>query len=123
MEKQNKILLGIGAVIAAYLILKPKKVSPSVSNTISEITKELKNKVAPVNGVCPSGYIEETIYCITAPCPQGMCRPATAKEIEEEKRANQLSEVKSRLIPYNNNPWGGEQPKGPCVCDQAPCNC
>lgn len=115
MEKQTKILIGLGAVIAAYLILKPKKVS--------EITKELKNKVAPVNGVCPSGYIEETIYCITAPCPQGMCRPATAKEIEEEKRAKQLSEVKSRLIPYNNNPWGGEQPKGPCVCITAPCNC
>ena len=31
MEKQTKILLGVGAVIAAYLILKPKKVAAQTS--------------------------------------------------------------------------------------------
>ena len=36
MEKQTKILLGVGAVIAAYLILKPKK--EVKSTTISEDT-------------------------------------------------------------------------------------
>ena len=31
MEKQTKILLGVGAVIAAYLILKPKNVAAQTS--------------------------------------------------------------------------------------------
>jgi hypothetical protein len=34
MEKQTKILLGVGAVIAAYLILKPKKAAAQTNLTI-----------------------------------------------------------------------------------------
>ena len=43
MEKNTKILLGVGAVIAAYLILKPKKANAKtsvVASTLDEI--ELK---------------------------------------------------------------------------------
>ena len=36
MEKQTKILLGVGAVIAAYLILKPKKVLAAAPISPSE---------------------------------------------------------------------------------------
>jgi hypothetical protein len=49
MEKNTKILLGIGAVIAAYLILKPKKVdTPKVINTTDIY-------------ICPEGYSETKI--------------------------------------------------------------
>jgi hypothetical protein len=43
MEKQTKILLGVGAVIAAYLILKPKKaVAQTNDNSIVEGDVETK---------------------------------------------------------------------------------
>jgi hypothetical protein len=44
MEKQTKILLGVGAVIAAYLILKPKKVIGQTA------------VVMPTNGQTDGGY-------------------------------------------------------------------
>jgi hypothetical protein len=55
MEKQTKILLGLGAVIAAYLILKPKKVTAetkpnSIANSIVESGETLKLQE------CPNGY-------------------------------------------------------------------
>jgi hypothetical protein len=116
MEKQTKILLGIGAAIALYLILKPKKavtsavavvpseekpqpkvtggypcpdgtidydytdngvMSPCVGNKspLDALNRYLKSQVAPTNGKCPSGYYKETIRCIIAPCPEGMCVP------------------------------------------------
>jgi len=75
MEKQTKILLGLGAVIAAYLILKPKKVDTSTQDTIAQIRMNVKSKVSPINGKCPIGYYKETINCIIAPCPEGMCVP------------------------------------------------
>ena len=54
MEKQTKILLGVGAVIAAYLILKPKMAKASDD-------KPMPSKVGmPSSGedeyICPSGY-------------------------------------------------------------------
>ena len=39
MEKQTKILLGVGAVIAAYLILKPKKATAQTSVVNTSNTK------------------------------------------------------------------------------------
>jgi hypothetical protein len=126
MNKETKILVGVGAVIAAYLILKPKKAvaqtnivstpkivqSPSKvqtpsnvqlenmpivkqtpfiptlpkpkvnignsgvrSKALDEINNYLKSQVAPINGKCPNGYYKETITCIVAPCPEGMCVP------------------------------------------------
>lgn len=90
MEKNTKILLGVGAVIAAYLIFKPKKVSATESippssemgDTVGSIKKHyedlnayFKSKVAPIDGKCPIGYYKEEIRCIAAPCPEGMCVP------------------------------------------------
>jgi hypothetical protein len=39
MEKQTKILLGVGAVIAAYLILKPKKVLAQTEEAQTNLPK------------------------------------------------------------------------------------
>ena len=67
MKKNTKILLGLGAVIAAYLILKPKKVltQTSVVNT-------------PNTKVCPKGQELKLVdvNCAVAPCPPiSMCVP------------------------------------------------
>lgn len=89
MEKQTKILLGlVAAGVVAYLVLKPKKVvAASISlnkkqeqgggviDALDKINNYFKSRVAPINGECPYGYYQETIYCITAPCPEGMCVP------------------------------------------------
>ena len=94
MEKQTKILLGlVAAGVVAYLVLKPKKAvaaSISVNNKqeqgggvkdatmnkeLDKINNFFKSRVSPINGECPYGYYQETIYCITAPCPEGMCVP------------------------------------------------
>ena len=53
MEKNTKILLGVGAVIAAYLILKPKKVAAQ-----TDVVSPPSN-VQPSSNEdyrCPSGY-------------------------------------------------------------------
>ena len=51
MKKNTKILLGVGAVIAAYLILKPKKAAAETKpNYIVEGGETLKSKE------CPNGY-------------------------------------------------------------------
>jgi hypothetical protein len=43
MEKNTKILLGVGAIIAAYLILKPKKANKiDVVQGIVQDSKEIK---------------------------------------------------------------------------------
>jgi hypothetical protein len=47
MEKNTKILLGLGAIIAAYLILKPKKVAETKPNSIVEVeTLKLQEELA-----------------------------------------------------------------------------
>jgi hypothetical protein len=59
MEKQTKILLGVGAVIAAYLILKPKKVVAQTAVVIGTNTsdKVIKTAVMPKDYVeCPEGF-------------------------------------------------------------------
>lgn len=94
MDKQTKILIGIGAAIAAYLILKPKKAVvqnikvPSTPQGVKgesvlskEWTEYFKNRISPTNGVCPQGYVKEEIFCITTPCPEGKCRLATREEL------------------------------------------
>jgi hypothetical protein len=79
MEKQTKILIGVGAVIAAYLILKPKK---AVARSLGLVrcgdgTMQKKEDCAtrggyntgaapPINewASLPKG----PCFCITAPC-------------------------------------------------------
>ena len=58
MEKQTKILLGVGAVIAAYLILKPKKAAQTAVVTDTNTSdKVIKAAVMPKDYVeCPEGF-------------------------------------------------------------------
>jgi hypothetical protein len=53
MEKNTKILLGVGAIIAAYLILKPKKViAETKPNSIVEVeTLKLQEELARLNPI------------------------------------------------------------------------
>ena len=74
MEKNTKILLGVGAVIAAYLILKPKKAVGQ--EPLTELQKQIqilslqklqnprdvRESPAPRRGGCA---------CIAAPCDCG----------------------------------------------------
>ena len=53
MEKQTKILLGVGAVVAAYLILKPKKVMTCI--------------MAPCPDVCMPSVVQEKIKAAVMP--------------------------------------------------------
>jgi hypothetical protein len=55
MEKNTKILLGVAAVVVAYLVLKPKLPAGSISE-----------------GKCPAGQREIKVQCKQAPCPS-MC--------------------------------------------------
>jgi len=68
MKKNTKILLGLGAVIAAYLILKPKKVATQTS-VVTQNTKK----------VCPEGQELVSMTCIMAPCPD-VCMPSIVQE-------------------------------------------
>jgi hypothetical protein len=56
MEKNTKILLGVAAVVVAYLVLKPKLPAGSISE-----------------GKCPDGQREIKVQCKQAPCPS-MCQ-------------------------------------------------
>jgi hypothetical protein len=89
MEKQTKILLGVGAVIAAYLILKPKKAAQTNLGTSS---------TTPINNwdvlICPEGY---TMAVFTESnengVPSGTCAlfetiGNTTRPIKEESAKN-----------------------------------
>lgn len=54
MEKQTKILLGIGAAIAVYLILKPKKAAAAQTIVDKESSKKIETNEDEY--ICPSGY-------------------------------------------------------------------
>ena len=90
MEKQTKILLGLGAVIAAYLILKPKIASQTNLGTLAPTT--------PINNwdvlICPEGY---TMAIFTESnengVPSGTCAlfetiGNTTRPIKEESAKN-----------------------------------
>lgn len=56
MEKQTKILIGVGAVIAAYLILKPKK---AIKSGVAVVPSEEKPQPKVTGGyACPDGTID-----------------------------------------------------------------
>jgi len=96
MEKQTKILLGVGAIIAAYLILKPKK---AVAQT--ELVS-LKKSPTPNDGSSNEyDYIPESPYMpqVTESTPEEWIR---YYEFKKRKR---------------------EEEQKYCVCVQEPCNC
>jgi hypothetical protein len=71
MEKNTKILLGIGAAIVAYLILKPKKAADKkvVNNdlTLIELNKIAKDKKTTVEDLLLNRG-SSGCACIMAPC-------------------------------------------------------
>jgi hypothetical protein len=63
MEKQTKILLGVGAVIAAYLILKPKKVAAQ-----TDVVENVKNNGGyDGSGINPYGMYSRTPDYVRTP--------------------------------------------------------
>ena len=121
MEKQTKILLGIGAIIAVYLILKPKKVlaaapiSPSepivlgssnMGLRLQEIERELLesgplplvNTPWNTEGYDPCATNSKSYECAVSRGGGGVVGPRPINE-------------------------SAPIPKGPCVCITAPCNC
>jgi hypothetical protein len=110
MEKQTKILLGLGAVIAAYIILKPKK---AVAQTDS--APEQRKVNTPWNtqdgyDPCANGF---TYECAVSKGGGGVMGPLPKNE------------TKDPIDPkfYDQNYFNSILPKGPCVCITAPCNC
>ena len=96
MEKQTKILLGVGAVIAAYLILKPKKVAAE--------TGLVSLKKSPNDG---SVIIDNNDDYI----PKSPYMPRVIESTpEEEKRFYDIMRQRREKDPY-------------CNCAKAPCNC
>jgi hypothetical protein len=91
MEKQTKILLGVGAAIALYLILKPKKATSQTSIVNTPNTKG-----------CPEGQVLQSIPCLVAPCPS-MCMPIQKPETEEEYQIRLNKEIeKTKLASFKN---------------------
>jgi hypothetical protein len=101
MDKNTKILLGVGAVIAAYLILKPKKVIAQ--------TDLVSLKKSPNDG---SVIIDNNDDYI----PKRPYMPTVIESTpEEEKRYyDTLALIMKRKR---------EEEQKYCVCSQSPCNC
>ena len=114
MEKQTKILLGVGAVIAAYLILKPKK---SVTSTA---IKEEKPQPKVTGGYpCPDGTIDYnyTDNGVMSPCVGHKGENPSLSKLELSKVLEELKKLQSKTDPRK------EQSQGTCNCFRAPCNC
>ena len=90
MEKNTKILLGVGAVIAAYLILKPKRklydYEPKPKSTVlsqpvvgqaqklkkfTKLPKDIAYAFNVLTNPCPKGYsMNEDYNCIKEWSPE-----------------------------------------------------
>jgi hypothetical protein len=103
MEKNTKILLGVGAVIAAYLILKPKEaIAQTGLVSLKKLPTSNDGSVIIDNN---DDYIPKSPYM-----PQ--VRESTP---EEEKRYyDTLALIMKRKR---------EEEQKYCVCAKSPCNC
>ena len=118
MEKNTKILLGVGAIIAAYLILKPKK---AMANT--------QNK----NVVTENGYQfikdsqeEKSFYSATFEKYQIGGRPKDNDIIFTPFGQYKFTLTKQGVAPafFNEGYWTKIKSFDPyCNCAKAPCNC
>ena len=98
MEKQTKILLGVAAVIAAYLILKPKKAAAQ-----TELVSLKKSPTSDDRSVIIDNnddYIPKRPYM-----------PQVIESTPEE------------LIRYYDIMKRKREEEQNCVCFRAPCNC
>jgi hypothetical protein len=109
MEKQTKILLGVGAVIAAYLILKPKKaVAQTNDNSIveGEVETKLQEELARLKPIISEDERDCNIQYAMSAKQQDM----PSEEVSRLRQANFISrcmEEKERrkyLIAEANRP-------------------
>jgi len=101
MEKQTKILLGLGAVIAAYLILKPKKAVAAAK------TEKYPNDFPDISKIISLGLVR---------CGDGTMQKKEDCATRGGYNTGPIAELK--------DDWASILvPKGPCVCITAPCNC
>jgi hypothetical protein len=107
MEKNTKILIGVGiAAVAAYFVYRNKKSGKSGSTT--------------GNGKkCPEGFVYSQINCIQAPCPEGECVPL---ESIPEEILPPIFQPKPKPLP---KPVSSKCPAGSSeqvvMCIKAPC--
>ena len=95
MEKQTKILLGIGAIIAVYLILKPKK---AVTSGVAVVPSEEKPQPKVTGGyACPDGTID---YDYT---PNGVMSPCVGHKGETPATLRAKAEIDS----FRTSPTAG----------------
>jgi hypothetical protein len=72
MEKNTKILVGVGVAVAAYFIYMNNRKPVTIPTTISttEPVKPLKQE--PLQDLssskCPAGTTEQVVDCLVAPC-------------------------------------------------------
>ena len=108
MEKNTKILLGLGAVIAAYLILKPKK-----TQTDGNELNDNGNQIATIN--MPTISEDERDCNI-----QYAMSAKLTDMVSEETRALRQANFIKRCMEQKERRKEEEQN---CVCVKAPCNC
>jgi hypothetical protein len=79
MEKNTKILVGVGVAVAAYFIYMNNRKPVTIPTTISttEPVKPLKQEplqdlsssdIFQSKKVCPAGTTEQVVDCLVAPC-------------------------------------------------------
>ena len=118
MEKQTKILLGVGAVIAAYLILKPKKAAAQTQNK----TIVTENGYKFIKG----SQEEKEFYSATYEKYKIGGRPKDNDIIFTPFGQYKFTLTKQGVAPafFNEGYWTKIKSFDPyCVCSQSPCNC
>ena len=105
MEKNTKILIGVGiAAVAAYFVYRNKKSGRSGSTTGNDKK-------------CPEGFVYSQINCIQAPCPDGECVPL---ESIPEEILPPIFQPKPKPLPVSSKcPAGSKEQIVMCI--KAPC--
>ena len=102
MEKQTKILLGLGAVIIAYLLLKPKKVI-SLPNTN---TLDTLDKILPNTNTLESNTSNICEICELA-IASGVYTTLSGTYIGEDYKAKNGDKIRynDSIYVFNNGKW------------------
>lgn len=109
MEKNTKILLGLGAVIAAYLILKPKKATAQTNdNSIveDEVETKLQEELAKLKRIISEDERDCNIQYAMSAKPQDMPSEET-QALRQANFINRCMEEKERrkyLLEEANRP-------------------
>jgi hypothetical protein len=94
MEKNTKILLGVGAAISLYLILKPKKAAGQSNSTPSPTDPKI-NTTDYI--ICPQGYVmyDKVVGGVVGIIE--ICKDAEGSETEPMENPNYI-DTKSQYI-------------------------